>query len=250
MKIDINVDMGESFGRYTLGNDEEVMQYISSANIACGFHAGDPLVLEKTIKWAKQYNVAVGAHLGLPDRQGFGRREMKITPDELRTDTLYQIGAMEAFLKIHNMEMQHVKAHGILYRMVTEYEEYIDPFYQAIREYNPDLWIMLPPSAPAFERGKELGMKLAPEILIDLSYDDEGNWVIERTKKARTPEEVAERALMVAREKKINTISGKVIEANGVTVCLHGDAPNAVEVARKVNEVLRENNVMIANLNE
>ncbi|MEN1758865.1 5-oxoprolinase subunit PxpA [Anoxynatronum sibiricum] len=250
MKIDINVDMGESFGRYTLGNDEAVMQYISSANIACGFHAGDPLVLEKTIKWAKQYNVAVGAHLGLPDRQGFGRREMKITPDELRTDTLYQIGAMEAFLKIHNMEMQHVKAHGILYRMVTEYEEYIDPFYQAIREYNPDLWIMLPPSAPAFERGKELGMKLAPEILIDLSYDDEGNWVIERTKKARTPEEVAERALMVAKEKKINTISGKVIEANGVTVCLHGDAPNAVEVAKKVNEVLRENNVIIANLNE
>ncbi|MDW7678387.1 MAG: 5-oxoprolinase subunit PxpA, partial [Bacillota bacterium] len=205
MKIDINVDMGESFGRYTLGNDEEVMQYISSANIACGFHAGDPLVLERTIKWAKQYNVAVGAHLGLPDRQGFGRREMKISPDELRSDTLYQIGAMEAFLKIHNMQMQHVKAHGILYRMVTEYEEYIGPFYQAIREYNPDLWIMLPPSAPAFKRGQELGMKLAPEILIDLSYDDEGNWVIERTKKARTPEEVAERALMVAKERKINT---------------------------------------------
>lgn len=249
MKIDINVDMGESFGRYTLGNDEEVMKYISSANIACGFHAGDPFVLEKTIKWAKEHNVAVGAHLGLPDRQGFGRREMKITSDELRTDTLYQIGAMEAFLKIHNMEMQHVKAHGILYRMVTEYEEYIDPFYQAIREYNPDLWIMLPPSAPAFQRGKELGMKLAPEILIDLGYDDEGNWVIERTKKARTPEEVAQRALMVAKEKKINTISGKVIDANGVTVCLHGDAPNAVEVARKVNEVLRENNVVIVNLN-
>lgn len=249
MKIDINVDMGESFGRYTLGNDEEVMKYITSANIACGFHAGDPLVMERTIKWAKQYNVAVGAHLGLPDRQGFGRREMKITPDELRTDTLYQLGAMEAFLKVHDMDMQHVKAHGILYRMVTEYEEYIDPFFQTIGDYNPDLWIMLPPSAPAYQRGLELGMKLATEILIDLSYDDEGNWVIERTKKARTPEEVAQRALMVAKDKKINTISGKIIEANGVTVCLHGDAPNAVEVAQKVYEVLRQNNVMIANLN-
>ena len=249
MKIDINVDMGESFGRYTLGNDEAVMKYVSSANIACCFHAGDPLVLERTILWAKENNVAVGAHLGLPDKQGFGRREMKITPEELRTDTLYQIGAMEAFLKVHGMKMQHVKAHGILYRMVTEYEEYIDTFYQAIKDYNPDLWIMLPPSAPAYERGKTLGMKLAPEILIDLSYDDEGNWVIERTKQARTPEEVAERALMVAKDQKITTISGKVIEAKGVTVCLHGDAPNAVEVAKKVNQVLTDKGVQIANLN-
>ncbi|MDW7678604.1 MAG: 5-oxoprolinase subunit PxpA [Bacillota bacterium] len=248
MKIDINVDMGESFGRYTLGNDEEVMKCITSANIACGFHAGDPLVMERTVKWAKQYNVAVGTHIGLPDRQGFGRREMKITPEELRTDTIYQLGAMDAFLKIHGMKMQHVKPHGIMYRMVFEYDEYIDPFFQTIKDYNPDLWIMLPPSAPAYKRGQELGMKLAPEILIDLSYDEEGNWVIERTKKARTPEEVAERALMVARDKKIATISGKIIDANGVTVCLHGDAPNAVEVAQKVKEVLVANNVELANL--
>lgn len=249
MKIDINVDMGESFGRYTLGNDEEVMKYVTSANIACGFHAGDPLVMERTVKWAKEYNVAVGAHLGLPDRQGFGRREMKITPDELRTDTLYQLGAMEAFLKVYGMAMQHVKPHGILYRMAFEYEEYIDTFFQTIRDYNPELWIMLPPSAPAYGRGQELGMKLAPEILIDLSYDEEGNWVIERMKQARTPEEVAQRALMVAKDKKIATISGKLIDANGVTVCLHGDAPNAVEVAKKVKEVLDSHQVQLANLN-
>lgn len=249
MKIDINVDMGESFGRYTLGNDEEVMKYITSANIACGFHAGDPLVMERTVKWAKEYQVAVGAHLGLPDRQGFGRREMKITPEELRTDTLYQLGAMDAFLKVHGMQMQHVKPHGILYRMAFEYEQYIDPFFLTIREYNPELWIMLPPSAPAYRRGQELGMKLAPEILIDLSYDEDGNWVIERMKQARTPEEVAQRALMVARDKKIATIGGKLIEARGVTVCLHGDAPNAVEVAKKVKEVLDANQVQLANLN-
>jgi 5-oxoprolinase (ATP-hydrolysing) subunit A len=248
VKIDINVDMGESFGRYTLGNDEEVMKYITSANIACGFHAGDPLVMERTVKWAKQYHVAVGTHIGLPDRQGFGRREMKITPEELRTDTIYQLGAMDAFLKVHGMKMQHVKPHGIMYRMVFEYDEYIDTFFQTIRDYNQDLWIMLPPSAPAYKRGQELGMKLAPEILIDLSYDEEGNWVIERTKKARTPEEVAERALMVARDKKIATISGKIIDADGVTVCLHGDAPNAVEVAQKVKEVLVANDVTLANL--
>lgn len=250
MIIDVNVDMGESFGRYTLGNDKEIMPFITSANIACGYHAGDPIVMDQTIRWAKEHNVAIGAHVGLPDRQGFGRREMKITPEELRTDLLYQLGAMDAFLKVHGLTMQHVKPHGILYRMVFEYDQYIDVFYNTIQEYNKDLFVMLPPTAPAYRRGREIGMKLAPEILIDLSYDENGNWVIERRKVARTPMEVAERALMVARDKKIATMSGKLIDANGVTVCLHGDAPNALEVAETVYKVLKENGVRLANLQE
>ena len=250
MIIDVNVDMGESFGRYTLGNDEVLMPYITSANIACGYHAGDPLVMEQTIGWAKAHGVAVGAHVGLPDRQGFGRREMKITPEELRTDLLYQLGAMDAFLKIHGIAMQHVKPHGILYRMVFEYEAYIDTFYDTIRDYNPQLFIMLPPSAPAYSRGLERGMRLAPEILVDLSYDEAGNWVIERRKVARTPSEVAERALMVARDQQITTMGGKVIDAKGVTVCLHGDAPNALQVAQTVHDTLVENGVKLVNLME
>ena len=122
MKIDINVDMGESFGRYILGDDETLMPYVTSANIATCFHAGDPLVLERTIKWAKKYGVAVGAHIGLLDRQGFGRRQIDISPEELRSDMLYQLGAMDGFLKLHGLKMQHVKPHGILYRMVGEQE--------------------------------------------------------------------------------------------------------------------------------
>lgn len=250
LKIDVNVDMGESFGRYVLGNDEELMKYISSANVATCFHAGDPLVMEQTVKWAKEYDVAVGAHLGLPDKQGFGRREMDITAEELRSDTLYQLGAIDGVLKVYGMKMQHVKPHGILYRMVSENEKYIDTFLQTIKDYDPGLFIMLPPNTPAFERGKGMGLKMVGEALIDLSYDEEGNWVIERTKKARSPEEVAERAVTVARDKKIATIGGNMIDIDAVTVCIHGDAPNAVDEARVVKEVLEKNDIEIANLFE
>ncbi len=249
-KIDINVDMGESFGRYVLGNDEELMKYITSANVATCFHAGDPRVMEQTIAWAKQYGVAVGAHLGLPDKQGFGRRQMDITPEELRADTLYQIAAIDGVAKVYGLTLQHVKPHGILYRMVSEYDKYIDTFLETVKEYNPDLFIMLPPNTPAFERGKEMGLKMVGEALIDLSYDDEGNWVIERTKKARSAEEVAERAVTVALNKQIATVSGKMIDIDACTVCIHGDAPNAVEEAMVVKKTLEENGIETANLFE
>lgn len=249
-KIDINVDMGESFGRYVLGNDEELMQYITSANVATCFHAGDPSVMEQTIKWAKEYGVAVGAHLGLPDKQGFGRRQMDITPEELRADTLYQIAAIDGVCRVYGLALQHVKPHGILYRMVSEYDKYIDTFLEAVKAYNPDLYIMLPPNTPAFARGLEMGLRMAGEALIDLSYDDEGNWVIERTKKTRSEEDVAERAVTVAKSKEIATVSGKMIPIDACTVCIHGDAPNAVDEARVVRQKLDENGIEAANLFE
>jgi UPF0271 protein len=249
MKIDVNVDMGESFGRYTLGNDEELMKSVTSANLATGFHAGDPLVVEQTVIWAKKYGVAIGAHTGLPDKQGFGRRLMDVTPEELRSDTIYQLGAIDGFLKVHGMKMQHIKPHGILYRMVSENEKYIDMFLDTVRQYNPDLFIMLPENTPGFKRGLEKGLKMAGEVLIDLSYDDEGNWVLERAKKARTPEEVAQRALMVAKDREIATISGKRLPMpRAVTVCVHGDGPNAVDIARTVKKVLQEQHVELKNL--
>lgn len=250
IKIDINVDMGESFGRYKLGNDEEVMKYITSANIATCFHAGDPKVLEKTVLWAKQYGVAVGAHVGLPDKQGFGRREMNIDVDEMRTYIIYQLGAIDGFLKVYGMKMQHIKPHGILYRMVFEYAKYIDDFLDTVKAYNSDLYIMLPRTAPAFELGKQKGLRMAPEMLVDLSYDDKGNWVLERTKKARSPQEIADRALMVAKNKKITTISGKEIDAEAVTLCVHGDSPNAVDVVKTMKQFLELNDVVLTNLIE
>lgn len=234
--MDLNVDMGESFGRYKLGNDEEVMKYITSANIACGFHASDPLVMYETVQLAKKYGVAVGAHTGLEDKRGFGRRRMDISPEELKSDTLYQLGALDAFLKVNGMKMQHVKPHGILYRMVSDDERYAEAYLEAVSLYNPELYILIPRGTLIWERGKKLGLKMTAEILVDLSYDDDGNWVLERTKKARSPEEVAARAVMVARDKQITTISGKKISAEADTICCHGDSPNAVEVVKKIKE--------------
>lgn len=248
MKIDINVDMGESFGRYTLGDDEALMPYVTSANIATCFHAGDPLVLERTIAWAKEYGVAVGAHLGLNDPQGFGRRQMDLSPEELRGDVLYQLGAMDGFLKVHGLKMQHVKPHGILYRMVGEQEKYIDPFLDAIEAYNPELYIMLHTGCEALKRAEARGMKTAPEILVDLGYDTEGNWILERVKKPRSPKQVADRALRAISEGIIDTVDGGETPVSGCTICLHGDAPNAPEVAKVLRETLAAGGVEVTNL--
>jgi 5-oxoprolinase (ATP-hydrolysing) subunit A len=247
--MDVNVDMGESFGRYVLGNDEGIMKAgATSANIATCFHAGDPTVLVRTVKWAKQYGVAVGAHTGLPDKQGFGRRRMDVTPDELYADTLYQIGSIDAVCKVVGVKLQHVKPHGILYRMVSEDEKYIDTFLQAVEDYDRDLWIMIPRSTPIFDRGVAKGLKMAGEALIDLGYDDDGNWVIERVKKERSAADVAARAVKVATEGKIDTVSGAYVDIEAVTCCCHGDAPNAVEEVTAVVAALKAAGIPVASL--
>jgi len=246
--MDLNVDMGESFGRYKLGNDEAVMPFITSANVACGFHAGDSLVMQETVRLAKRYEVAVGAHTGLQDLRGFGRRRMEVTPEELKNDTLYQLGALDAILRANGMRMQHVKPHGILYRMVSDDPGYAEAFLEAVTAFDNGLFVMIPRDTLIWKRGQEMGLQMAAEILIDLSYDDEGNWVLERTKKARSPEEVAARAVMVARDKQITTISGKQIPAEADTICCHGDSPNAAEVVRTVRAGLEKAGISLKKL--
>lgn len=246
--MDLNVDMGESFGRYKLGNDEAVMPFITSANVACGFHAGDSLVMQETVRLAKRYEVAVGAHTGLQDLRGFGRRRMEVTPEELKSDTLYQLGALDAVLRASGMRIQHVKPHGILYRMVSDDPGYAEAFLEAVTAFDNGLFVMIPRDTLIWKRGQEMGLQMAAEILIDLSYDDEGNWVLERTKKARSPEEVAARAVMVARDKQITTISGKQIPAEADTICCHGDSPNAAEVVRTVRAGLEKAGISLKKL--
>lgn len=248
--MDLNVDMGESFGRYRLGNDEEVMKHITSANVACGFHAGDSLVMRETVRLAKQYEVAVGAHTGLEDLRGFGRRRMEITPDELKSDTLYQLGALEAMLRVNDMKMQHIKPHGILYRMVSDDPRYAEAYLDAVIRFDPTLRLVIPRDTLIWKRGKELGLRVAAEILVDLSYDDEGNWVLERTKQARSPQEVADRAVMVARDRQITTISGKRISVEADTICCHGDSPNAAEVVRTVKANLEAAGIPLRKMGE
>lgn len=253
MAIDINADMGESFGGYKLGNDEEVMKYISSANIACGFHASDPSVMNHTVKLAKKYGVAVGAHPGLRDMQGFGRREMKVTPAELKGDITYQMGALDAFLKIHNMKMQHVKVHGILLKMVEHNEGYAEAYIEAVSEYNPELYILMESGtsgAMVWEKGVKAGIRMAAEVFIDLNYDAKGDWIIEREKKAWAPQEVADRAVSVVRDGKIPTIEGKLIRVRADTICCHGDTPNAVDIVKRIREEFDKQGITVTNLGD
>lgn len=253
MAIDINADMGESFGGYKLGNDEEVMKYISSANIACGFHASDPSVMNHTVKLAKKYGVAVGAHPGLRDMQGFGRREMKVTPAELKGDIIYQMGALDAFLKIHNMKMQHVKVHGILLKMVEHNEGYAEAYIEAVSEYNPELYILMESGtsgAMVWEKGVKAGIRMAAEVFIDLNYDAKGDWIIEREKKAWAPQEVADRAVSVVRDGKIPTIEGKLIRVRADTICCHGDTPNAVDIVKRIREEFDKQGITVTSLGD
>jgi UPF0271 protein len=248
-RMDINVDMGESFGRYTLGDDEGVMRAgATSANVATCYHAGDPTVLLRTVRWARQYGVAVGAHTGLPDLQGFGRRRMDVTADELYADTVYQIGAIAAVCAVVGVPLCHVKAHGILYRMVGRDEAYADAYLTAVRDVDPDLWVMCQRSDPIYERGAVMGLKMAAEALIDLGYDDDGHWVIERVKSERSVNEVGARAVQVAVEGAIETVGGGTIPLEAVTVCCHGDAPNAVAEVAAVAAALKDAGVRVAPL--
>ena len=250
MMVDINVDMGESFGRYVLGNDEEVMKYISSANVACGFHAGDPVVMRKTVRFAKKNNVEVGAHPGLPDLLGFGRRTMSVTPEELRDYMVYQVGALKAFVEAEGLKLQHVKPHGALYAMVERDESLAEAVIDAILEIDTELIFLTEYNTVAYKLAKEKGLKVIPEGFPDLKYDSEGHWVIEREKKPWNPEDVAKRALMIAKENKIETVDGKIIPLIAKTICLHGDSPNSVEIAKTVKNYLLENDVKIIPLKE
>ena len=188
-------------------------------------------------------------HTGLPDMQGFGRRRMDITGDELYADTLYQIGAIAAVCKVVDVPLRHVKAHGILYRMVGQDEAVRRRLLEGRGRLRPEpLLIMCQRSDPIYERGLGMGLKMAAEALIDLGYDDEGHWVIERVKKARSEEEVGARAVQVANEGVIETTSGGTVPLEAVTVCCHGDAPNAVAEVTAVVKALKDAGIEVAPL--
>ena len=234
--IVINTDMGESFGRFKLGNDEELMKYTTTANLACGFHGGDPTVMRNTVRLAKECDIAVGAHPSFYDLRGFGRRMIDITPEEMANDVLYQLGALEAFLKVEGMTMQHVFPHGMLDPLVSYKEEYGDAFLKTIMEYNPELVIILEGKCPLYKKAKADGMKVAAFGAPDLKYDSEGNVVIERVKKAVDPAEVARQAVSIVKDHRLKTIDGKEIELEADVLVFHGDAANSVEVLKKVRE--------------
>jgi UPF0271 protein len=244
MKIDLNCDLGESFGRYTLGDDAAIMPYITSANIACGFHGGDPGVMGATVRLAKQHGVAVGAHPGWPDLQGFGRRVMQLSPAEVEALVLYQIGALAAFAKAEGLALQHVKPHGALYNQAAAEIELAQAIAQGVKRFSPDLVLVGLAGSRLVEAGRALGLRVADEAFPDRAYNPDG------TLKPRSepgavldsPQQVAENALRLAREGV--RFAGRSLPVE--TLCLHGDHPGAVDNARLVRETLEANGIKLS----
>jgi UPF0271 protein len=244
MKIDLNCDLGESFGRYTLGDDAAIMPYITSANIACGFHGGDPGVMGATVRLAKQHGVAVGAHPGWPDLQGFGRRVMQLSPAEVEALVLYQIGALAAFAKAEGLALQHVKPHGALYNQAASDGQLAEAIARAVKRFNPDLVLVGLAGSRLGEAGRALGLRVADEAFPDRAYNPDG------TLKPRSepgavldsPQQVAENALRLAREGV--RFAGRSLPVE--TLCLHGDHPGAVDNARLVRETLEANGIKLS----
>lgn len=246
MDIDLNVDMGESFGMYILGDDAGFMPLISSSNIACGFHAGDPCVMRRTVLLAKEHGTAVGAHPGLPDLQGFGRRTMDITMDELYCDLIYQIGALLGFLKAAGLPLHHVKPHGKLYGMAHLREDVARALCAAIRDLDGTPFLYCMQKGVLADIADKFGIRTVFEVYSDLDYDRDGNLVITRQHAAHAPSEVAARVLRMVRDNKVTTTAGTEIAISGSSICVHSDSPNGVAIVTAIRKVLDENGYAIA----
>lgn len=227
--IDISSDMGEGFGNYTFGNDEEIMKYVSSANVACGFHAGDPVIMRKTVLLAKTNRVAIGAHAGFPDLLGFGRRVMEISPEECKDYVVYQIGALKAFVEANAMRLQHVLPHGALSTLANNKEQIARAVLEGMTEVDRSLYFMSRPGLLSFKVAKDLGIPLKSYISLDIEYYSDGRFVLERQKKARDSREVIERLKKLLNEGKVEAFDGGYYEINPDTLLVHGDNPNAIE---------------------
>jgi len=239
--IDINCDMGESFGRWTLGHDEEVMPHITSANIACGFHGGDPHVMRKTVELAVKYGVAVGAHPGLPDLMGFGRRRMDISPAELKDCQCYQIGALSAFARAAGTKLQHVKPHGIQYHMFEENLPLGRASAEQVIELDPDLILMTMAMTKYDAEARKTKARIAAEGFADRVYADDGQLVSRKLGKdalVSDPPKAADQAVRMVMEHKVKTITGKTIDVNIQTICIHGDSPGSDKIVAAVREAL------------
>ncbi len=242
MNVDINCDMGESFGVYRLGFDEEMMSHITSANIACGFHAGDPIVMERTIALAKNHGVSVGAHPGFPDLVGFGRRNMELTPQEVRNDIIYQTGALAAFAQIDGLSLQHVKPHGQLYNLAAKDESMTKAICDAISALGKNLILVALSGSQMAEIATKSGLKVAREAFADRAYHRDGS-LVSRKKEGSVihdPERVAERVVRMIQEGKVQSIEGDLIDLEVDTICVHGDTPGAVQLARTIRRKLQE----------
>lgn len=241
-RLDLNCDMGEGFGAWRMGQDEALLDHVTSANIACGFHAGDPATMARTVRLALAKGVAIGAHPSLPDLQGFGRREMAITPEEARNLVIYQVGALEAFARAAGGRLHHVKPHGALYNMAARDRTLADAVAQAVFDFDRSLILVGLSGSQLLQAGEALGLSCASEVFADRSYEADGSLTPRGTSGALIEDEafVIERVLRMVREGRVACRSGEEIAIQADTVCLHGDQPRALAFAQQLRAALAE----------
>lgn len=245
--MDINCDMGESFGAYTLGEDEKVMEFVTSVSVACGFHAGDPAVMAKTVRLAAQYGVAVGAHPGYPDLLGFGRRRMETFPGEIKNYVIYQVGALCGFLRELGMRLQHVKPHGALYNVAAKDERTAGEIISAVKALGPELIVVAPAGSLFFEMAVSAGLAAVAEAFADRAYLAGGELAPRAMEGAviHEPEAVRKRVLSLTRSGRLPAIEGGEVELKASTLCVHADTPGAWRLARTVRRALEEAGVEV-----
>lgn len=245
--VDLNCDMGEAFGNYAMPNDELLLDYITSANIACGFHAGDPHVMQQTVTLAIKKGVAIGAHPGLPDLQGFGRREIKVSPSEAYQLTLYQTGALYAFVKAAGGKLHHVKPHGALYNMAAKEPALAQAIVQAVVDFDPKLIFYGLAGSHMITAAEKAGLTTASEVFADRTYQDDGSLTPRTQSNALITEEhqsIAQVLLMVKQQQVIST-GAKPIALKADTLCLHGDGAHAIEFAQTISQRLKAEGITI-----
>lgn len=242
MYLDINCDMGESFGAYTLGRDEEILESITSANIACGFHAGDQSFMRKTVKMAVEKDVGIGAHPGLQDLIGFGRREMAVTPDEVYDLVIYQVGALAGFAKAAGGSVQHVKAHGALYNMAGKNQALAEAIAKAVYDIDPELVLFGLSGSELVKAGNKFGLPTANEVFADRTYQEDGSLTPRSQKNAliRDEKQAVDQVIRMVKEGKVQTQQGTDVSITANTVCVHGDGEHALAFVNGMKESLRQ----------
>lgn len=246
MKIDLNCDMGESFGLHVQGNDEEMMKYITSANIACGFHSGDPHVMRETVGLAKKYGVGIGAHPGLPDLVGFGRRRMECTASEMKDFVTYQMGALREFARANDVGIQHCKPHGAMYMQAMEDHEVARAILEAIEEIDKETIVFAVNNSAMLDEAVKMGIPVAKEGYADREHTADGSLVL--TRKSGNLDDfdkMAERVVRLVKEKKVITHDGEDASLEVETICIHGDNPDAPKLAKSVVSALESAGVEI-----
>lgn len=245
--VDLNSDMGEGFGPWTIGDgvDDEIMPLISSANIATGFHAGDPSIMAHTVKIAAQHGVSIGAHPGFRDLVGFGRRHMNANPEELVNDILYQIGALREIAKLHDLPLQHVKPHGALYMHAAQNEELAEMLVTRLHAMSPNLLLYVMYGSAIHKTALRIGHPVVCEFYADRDYDNSGSIVFTRRVGALDANDVANKVLRACQDGKVRTVEGSDIDISFDSVCIHSDTPGALALVKTTQDLLQQAGITI-----